>query len=134
MVDLAGSECSKMAGGTKDQGLREARNINRSLAALADVMLALGRNQGSTGPAAASGADSSSFVPYRNSRLTHLLRDSIGGDAKMVLVLCLSATPRFVAESVQTLRFGTRARAVQKGRTYLEILLFLMFLLTGLRG
>lgn len=94
-----------MAGGTKDAGLREAKNINRSLAALSDVLLALGKREENPGQ----------HIPYRNSRLTHLLKDSIGGDAKMVMLLCVSATARFLSESVQTLRFGTRARAVQKG-------------------
>jgi kinesin family protein 25 len=63
LVDLAGSECVGMSGVT-GMGLRESSHINRSLSALADVLTALAEHRG--------------HVPYRNSRLTYLLQDSIG--------------------------------------------------------
>ena len=104
LVDLAGSENAKMAGHDLDgQALVEGRAINRSLSALADVLTAL------------SSSNSKQHVPYRNSRLTHLLKDSIGGDAKMLMIVCLSPGSTTLAESIQSLRFGTRARAVEKG-------------------
>lgn len=93
-----------MSGATGD-GLKEAKNINRSLASLSDVLLALGKKR----------SNSSQHVPYRNSRLTHILKDSIGGDAKMLMLLCVSTTSRCLTESLQTCRFGTRARQVQTG-------------------
>ncbi|PIK47983.1 Kinesin-like KIF25 [Apostichopus japonicus] len=64
LVDLAGSECVGVSG-VKGTALREASFINRSLSALADVLGAL--------------AEQRPHIPYRNSRLTHLLQDSIGG-------------------------------------------------------
>ncbi|XP_074661381.1 kinesin-like protein KIF25 [Tubulanus polymorphus] len=100
LVDLAGSECVGMSG-VKGAALREASNINKSLSALADVLGAL--------------SDKRSHVPYRNCKLTHLLADSIGGDAKLMLMLCVSPVLRFVTETMQCLQFGTRARQVERG-------------------
>ncbi|XP_061193332.1 kinesin-like protein KIF25 isoform X2 [Saccostrea echinata] len=102
LVDLAGSECVGMSG-VKGAALREASNINKSLSALADVLGAL--------------AEHRSHVPYRNTRLTHLLQDSIGGDAKLLVLLCVSPAQRYITESLQCLGFGTRARQVQRGPT-----------------
>ncbi|KAK3098485.1 hypothetical protein FSP39_019927 [Pinctada imbricata] len=102
LVDLAGSECVGMSG-VKGKALREASNINKSLSALADVLGAL--------------AEHRTHVPYRNSRLTHLLQDSIGGDAKLLVLLCVSPAQRYITESLQCMGFGTRARQVQRGPT-----------------
>ena len=74
---------------SKGDGLTEAKNINRSLSALQDVLLALQTKKGAA-----------SHIPYRNSRLTYLLKDSIGGDAKMLLICCASPTQRFHSESI----------------------------------
>ncbi|CAH1799654.1 unnamed protein product [Owenia fusiformis] len=100
LVDLAGSECVGMSGATGDR-LRETSNINKSLSALADVLGAL--------------AEHRSHVPYRNSRVTHLLQDSIGGDAKLLVVACVSPAKRYLTESLQCLGFSQRARQVQRG-------------------
>lgn len=102
LVDLAGSECVGMSG-VKGQALREASNINKSLSALADVLGAL--------------AEHRTHVPYRNTRLTHLLQDSIGGDAKLLILLCVAPAQRYITESLQCLGFGARARQVQRGQT-----------------
>ncbi|XP_045150471.1 kinesin-like protein KIF25 [Echinops telfairi] len=99
-VDLAGSECAGVSGVT-GPALREASCINRSLAALGDVLGALWEHRG--------------HIPYRNSRLTHLLKDGIGGDAKLLLVLCVSPCPEHLVSTLQTLSFGARARQVQWG-------------------
>ncbi|XP_068197829.1 kinesin-like protein KIF25 isoform X2 [Antennarius striatus] len=99
LVDLAGSECVGMSG-VSGSSLWEVSCINRSLSALSDVLGAL--------------AEQRPHIPYRNSKLTHLLQDAIGGDAKLLLMLCVSPTQRFVTESLQTLGLGTRARQVQK--------------------
>ncbi|XP_054856608.1 kinesin-like protein KIF25 [Eublepharis macularius] len=101
LVDLAGSECVGMSGVT-GAVLRETSFINRSLSALADVLGAISERR--------------SHVPYRNSKLTHLLQDSIGGDAKLLLVLCVSPSQKYITESLQTLGFGTRARQIQRGQ------------------
>ncbi|KAL3882040.1 hypothetical protein ACJMK2_028420 [Sinanodonta woodiana] len=102
LVDLAGSECVGMSGVT-GAALREASHINKSLSALADVLGAL--------------AEHRSHVPYRNSRLTHLLQDSIGGDAKLLVLLCVAPAQRYITETSQCLGFGQRARQVQRGPT-----------------
>ncbi|XP_056621213.1 kinesin-like protein KIF25 [Triplophysa dalaica] len=99
LVDLAGSECVGMSGVT-GAALRESSCINRSLSALSDVLGAL--------------AEQRPHVPYRNSKLTHLLQDAIGGDAKLLIMLCVSPTQRFLTESLQSLGFGARARQVQR--------------------
>uniref|UniRef100_A0A3Q1JMX1 Kinesin motor domain-containing protein n=1 Tax=Anabas testudineus TaxID=64144 RepID=A0A3Q1JMX1_ANATE len=99
LVDLAGSECVGMSG-VSGAALWEVSCINRSLSALSDVLGAL--------------AEQRPHVPYRNSKLTHLLQDAIGGDAKLLVVLCVSPTQRFITESLQSLGFGNRARQVQK--------------------
>ncbi|KAM9002884.1 kinesin-like protein KIF25 [Sarcophilus harrisii] len=99
LVDLAGSECVGMSGVT-GTGLRETSFINRSLAALADVLGALSEHRG--------------HIPYRNSKLTHLLQDSIGGDAKLLVMLCVSPCQKYLAETLQSLGFGSRARQVQR--------------------
>ncbi|NWR92522.1 KIF25 protein, partial [Furnarius figulus] len=101
LVDLAGSECVGMSGAT-GAALRETSFINRSLSALADVLGAI--------------AEQRSHVPYRNSKLTHLLQDSVGGDAKLLVMLCISPGQKYLTESMQSLGFGTRARQVQRGQ------------------
>ncbi|ETE58588.1 hypothetical protein L345_15690, partial [Ophiophagus hannah] len=100
LVDLAGSESVGMSGVTGSL-LRETSFINRSLSALADVLGAL--------------SEQGSHIPYRNSKLTHLLQDAIGGDAKLLVVLCVSPSQKYITESLQTLGFGSRARQVQRG-------------------
>ncbi|XP_070459015.1 kinesin-like protein KIF25 isoform X9 [Equus przewalskii] len=100
LVDLAGSECAGVSGVT-GAALRETSFINRSLAALADVLGALSERRG--------------HVPYRNSKLTHLLQDVLGGDAKLLVILCVSPCRKHAAETLQSLGFGTRARQVQRG-------------------
>ncbi|XP_078659251.1 kinesin-like protein KIF25 [Branchiostoma floridae x Branchiostoma belcheri] len=100
LVDLAGSECVGMSGVT-GAALRETSYINKSLSALADVLGAL--------------AEHRAHVPYRNARLTHMLQDSIGGDAKLLVMCCVSPAQRYLSESLQCLGFGQRARQVQRG-------------------
>lgn len=99
LVDLAGSECVGMSG-VSGAALWEVSCINRSLSALSDVLGAL--------------AEHRPHIPYRNSKLTHLLQDAIGGDAKLLVMLCVSPTQHFITESLQSLGFGTRARQVQR--------------------
>ncbi|XP_039205899.1 kinesin-like protein KIF25 isoform X6 [Crotalus tigris] len=100
LVDLAGSESVGMSGVTGSL-LRETSFINRSLSALADVLGAL--------------SEQNSHIPYRNSKLTYLLQDAIGGDAKLLVILCVSPSQKYITESLQTLGFGSRARKVQRG-------------------
>merc|ERR1719240_2167207 len=71
LIDLAGSENTNKSGVT-GQGMREAQNINKSLSALGDVISSL--------------VSKSGHVPYRNSKLTMVLKDSLGGDSKTLMI------------------------------------------------
>ncbi|KAE8704943.1 Detected protein of confused Function [Hibiscus syriacus] len=100
LVDLAGSE--RLAR-TDAQGerLKEAQNINKSLSALGDVVYAL--------------ATKSNHIPYRNSKLTHLLQDSLGGDSKTLMFVQISPSERDLSETLSSLNFATRVRGVELG-------------------
>uniref|UniRef100_M3Y5E8 Kinesin-like protein n=1 Tax=Mustela putorius furo TaxID=9669 RepID=M3Y5E8_MUSPF len=102
LVDLAGSECAGVSAVT-GAALRETSFINRSLAALADVLGAL--------------AEHRDHIPYRNSQLTRVLQDVLGngGDAKLLVILCVSPCRKHVAETLRVLGFGAQARHVQRG-------------------
>ncbi|KAJ7113890.1 P-loop containing nucleoside triphosphate hydrolase protein [Mycena epipterygia] len=103
LVDLAGSErlaslglgSSVLGNGEKGERLKETQAINRSLSALGDVVAALG-----SGPNA--------HVPYRNSKLTYLLQNSLGGNSKTLMVLNLSPLAAHLNESLTSLRFATK--------------------------
>ena len=98
LVDLAGSEKISKTGA---QGLRleEAKNINKSLTALGMVINAL--------------CDGSPHVPYRDSKLTRILQDSLGGNSKTTLIICCAPESRHGQETISTLRFGERAKRIK---------------------
>lgn len=98
IVDLAGSE---LVNKTNASGrvLQEAKAINKSLSALSNVIKALG--------------DGKRHVPYRDSKLTRLLQDSLGGTAKTCLILAASCSSYNMAETISTLRFGLRAKEIK---------------------
>lgn len=103
IVDLAGSERTKVSQ-AEGQQMKEANCINRSLSALADVLYSLG--EGNT-----------THVPYRNSKLTYLLQDALGGvGCKTLLFAQVSPEPPDVHETYSTLTFAARVANIQKGR------------------
>ena len=130
LVDLAGAEKVRRSGAAGSR-LDEACGINKSLSALGNVVAALTaaedaektasaasaeRNEAQGGSADAQGGsaarESRAHVPYRDSKLTRLLQEALGGDARATLVTCLSPSATDAAESLSTLRFGARARNV----------------------
>ncbi|TMW55966.1 hypothetical protein Poli38472_008614 [Pythium oligandrum] len=106
LVDLAGSERADISGATGKR-LKEAGSINRSLSILADVISALSRRSASKGTLGAN-----SFVPYRNSVLTRLLKESLGGNAKTVMLAAISPCCIHFEETLSTLKYIERAKNV----------------------
>ncbi|KAI8475197.1 MAG: hypothetical protein J3K34DRAFT_487111 [Monoraphidium minutum] len=104
LVDLAGSERIEKSGSAESKALlREALNINRSLLALGNVVNAL----------AERGEGKRVHVPYRESKLTRLLEDALGGSARTALIACATPLPGFHAEQTRaTLEFAARAAHV----------------------
>ncbi|KAL1345041.1 hypothetical protein HN51_053078 [Arachis hypogaea] len=103
LVDLAGSERAKRTG---SDGLRfkEGVHINKGLLALGNVISALGdekkRKEGI-------------HVPYRDSKLTRLLQDSLGGNSRTVMIACISPADINAEETLNTLKYANRARNIQ---------------------
>lgn len=98
LVDLAGSERIAKSG-AEGSRLREAQCINKSLSALGDVINALRCKH--------------SHIPFRNSRLTYLLQDSLSGDSKTLMMVQVSPLPGNMSESVCSLKFAQRVRSVE---------------------
>ncbi|XP_072492796.1 kinesin-like protein KIFC3 isoform X4 [Notamacropus eugenii] len=100
LVDLAGSERVGKSG-AEGSRLREAQYINKSLSALGDVISALRSRQG--------------HVPFRNSKLTYLLQDSLSGDSKTLMLVQVSPVEKNTSETLCSLKFAERVRSVELG-------------------
>ncbi|KAJ0561216.1 putative minus-end-directed kinesin ATPase [Helianthus annuus] len=100
LVDLAGSE---RVGKTEVEGerLKESQFINKSLSALGDVIYAL--------------ASKNAHIPYRNSKLTHILQSSLGGDCKTLMFVQISPSSADLGETICSLNFASRVRGVEHG-------------------
>nr|XP_009678074.1 PREDICTED: kinesin-1 heavy chain [Struthio camelus australis] len=98
LVDLAGSEKVSKTG-AEGAVLDEAKNINKSLSALGNVISAL--------------AESSTYVPYRDSKMTRILQDSLGGNCRTTIVICCSPSSYNESETKSTLLFGQRAKTIK---------------------
>jgi hypothetical protein len=101
-VDLAGSERLKRTGATGHRA-KEGIYINRGLLALGNVISALGDRD----------RKSNSHVPYRDSKLTRLLQDSLGGNSKTIMIACISPSDRDFMETLNTLRYANRAKNIK---------------------
>ncbi|RHX99139.1 hypothetical protein DYB36_009998, partial [Aphanomyces astaci] len=99
LVDLAGSEMVRKTGASGKQ-LEEAKTINKSLSALGMVINAL--TTANVG-----------FVPYRDSKLTRVLQEALGGNSRTSLIINVSPSIYNAPESMSTLRFGNRAKAIK---------------------
>ncbi|CAB3986740.1 kinesin KIF13B, partial [Paramuricea clavata] len=104
LVDLAGSERASKTGTTGDR-LREGSNINKSLHTLGLVISALADQ-------ASGKAKKAFFVPYRDSVLTWLLKDNLGGNSKTVMVATISPAADNYEETMSTLRYADRAKRI----------------------
>ncbi|KAL2972179.1 hypothetical protein AAZX31_15G239900 [Glycine max] len=103
LVDLAGSEKVEKTG-AEGRVLEEAKTINKSLSALGNVINSL--TCGLQGKA--------SHIPYRDSKLTRILQDALGGNARTALLCCCSPSAFNASESLSTLRFGARAKHIKE--------------------
>jgi len=101
LIDLAGSE-NVGKSGVSGQGMKEAQNINKSLSALGDVIASL--------------VAKTPHTPYRNSKLTMMLKDSLGGDSKTLMIVQASPAQTNVVETLSSLNFASRARNVELGK------------------
>ncbi|XP_046605558.1 chromosome-associated kinesin KIF4-like isoform X1 [Neodiprion virginianus] len=100
LVDLAGSERSKKTKATGER-FKEGVNINKGLLALGNVISQLG--DGTSG----------SYVGYRDSKLTRLLQDSLGGNSMTLIIACISPADYNLDETLSTLRYADRARRIK---------------------
>ena len=97
LVDLAGSERADKTGASADR-LKEAQNINKSLSALGDVISALSEGE--------------KFIPYRNNKLTQVMQDSLGGNAKTLMFVNFSPADYNSDETVTSLNYATRVKKI----------------------
>ncbi|XP_078442016.1 phragmoplast orienting kinesin 2 [Wolffia australiana] len=102
LVDLAGSERQKTSG-AEGERLKEAASINKSLSTLGHVMMVL--------VDVARGKQR--HIPYRDSRLTFLLQDSLGGNSKTMVIANISPSVSCASETLSTLKFAQRAKLIQ---------------------
>lgn len=102
LVDLAGSERVHISGAT-GQRLEESKKINASLSALGNVIAALVECQGGS---------TRKHVPYRDSKLTRLLEDSLGGNCRTTMLATISPAAESFSETISTLKFAMRAKRV----------------------
>lgn len=102
MIDLAGSE---RAASTENRGQRmiEGAKINRSLLALGNCINIL------SDPRKAG-----HHIPYRDSKLTRLLKESLGGNTRTVMVACISPAMRAIEETINTIKYAKRASAIKQ--------------------
>lgn len=98
LIDLAGSERANMTGAV-GQRFKEGSAINQSLTSLGNVINALSNN--------------ASYVPYRDSKLTYLLSDSLGGNSLTLVLACVTPIANAYEETISTLRFAERAKRVK---------------------
>jgi len=104
IVDLAGSERLGLSGVSGGSALTETQNINLSLATLGNVLSSLSR---------LSNDDKKGMVPYRDSKLTFLLRDSLGGNSKTIMIANIRSPSEYRQQTLMTLLYASRTKKIQ---------------------
>lgn len=109
IIDLAGSE--KMQSVSTPKGITEGANINKSLLALGNCIniLSQQRKNGTSTPGMAN-----THIPYRDSKLTRILKDSLGGNTSTLMIACISTNPFTIEETLTTLNYASRANGIQR--------------------
>ncbi|TFY83857.1 hypothetical protein EWM64_g137 [Hericium alpestre] len=110
LVDLAGSERANSTGAT-GQRLKEGANINKSLTTLGKVIAALATASSVEAPKKGGKKKAEEFVPYRDSVLTWLLKDSLGGNSKTAMIAAIA--PADYEETLSTLRYADQAKKIK---------------------
>ena len=109
LVDLAGSERADSTGATGAR-LKEGANINKSLTVLGKVIHALA--EASDSSKKKKSASKGDYIPYRDSALTWLLRENLGGNSKTAMIAALSPADINYDETLSTLRYADRAKQI----------------------
>ncbi len=123
LVDLAGSERVKLSG-AEGQTLEEAKQINKALSVLGDVLNSLSRmnvnadKQSNSATSTTRGNKSPEMkklthIPYRNSKLTMMLKDSLGGNAKTMMIATIRLSAAFYQQTLTSLQYAARARHIK---------------------
>ncbi len=103
LVDLAGSERLSDKEKTGER-VEEAKYINKSLSALGNVIAALKQREGTS---------RKQHIPYRDSRLTHLLKDGLGGNSLTHIIITLSPAASSLQETISSMKFANNAKSVK---------------------
>jgi kinesin family member 12 len=103
-VDLAGSERLKETKSTGDQMMKETGNINKSLFTLGKVIAMLSQPEKKI---------NQKYIPYRDSKLTMLLQDSLGGTSKALMIACISPSNTYAEETLSTMNYASRAMNIK---------------------
>lgn len=111
LVDLAGSERADATGAT-GQRLVEGAHINKSLVTLGSVISALAESSQTVEIKLQKGSKKNVFIPYRDSVLTWLLKDSLGGNSKTIMIAAISPADCNYGETLSTLRYANRAKNI----------------------
>jgi len=109
LVDLAGSERSSLTGNT-GLAAKEAIDINKSLFTLRQVITTLAESSKTKGPL-------NSHIPYRDSKLTSLLKQSLGGNSYSLMVACLAPNDAYAEENISTLNYAMKATFISNAPT-----------------
>jgi hypothetical protein len=102
LVDLAGSEKQSLTG-TTGQHAKESIDINKSLTVLRRVITSLTEQKKGMDP---------NFIPYRESKLTQLLKQSLGGNSYTLMMACLSPSDKYIEENLSTLNYAAKASLI----------------------